>query len=155
MTTLDFSPLFRSTVGFDRLFLFFEDALRRDTAEVGYPPYNIEKTGEDSYRVTMAVAGLGKEDLNVEARANTLVVSAKRREEVADNAYLHRGIAGRGFTRQFRLADHVKVAGADLENGLLHIDLVRELPEEMKPRRIEISTSARKKLFHDNKKKAA
>ncbi len=155
MTTLDFSPLFRSTVGFDRLFLFFEDALRRDTADVGYPPYNIEKTGEDSYRVTMAVAGLGKEDLNVEARANTLVVSAKRREEVADNAYLHRGIAGRGFTRQFRLADHVKVAGADLENGLLHIDLVRELPEEMKPRRIEISTSARKKLFHDNKKKAA
>ncbi|MCZ6481655.1 MAG: Hsp20 family protein [Alphaproteobacteria bacterium] len=155
MNTLDFSPLFRSTVGFDRLFLFFEDALRRDTAEVGYPPYNIEKTGEDSYRVTMAVAGLGKEDLNVEARANTLVVSAKRREEVADNAYLHRGIAGRGFTRQFRLADHVKVAGADLENGLLHIDLVRELPEEMKPRRIEISTSARKKLFHDNKKKAA
>ena len=155
MTTLDFSPLFRSTVGFDRLFLFFEDALRRDSAEVGYPPYNIEKTGEDSYRVTMAVAGLGKEDLNVEARANTLVVSAKRREEVADNAYLHRGIAGRGFTRQFRLADHVKVAGADLENGLLHIDLVRELPEEMKPRRIEISTSARKKLFHDNKKKAA
>ena len=147
--------MFRSTVGFDRLFLFFEDALRRDTAEVGYPPYNIEKTGEDSYRVTMAVAGLGKEDLNVEARANTLVVSAKRREEVADNAYLHRGIAGRGFTRQFRLADHVKVAGADLENGLLHIDLVRELPEEMKPRRIEISTSARKKLFHDNKKKAA
>ena len=155
MTTLDFSPLFRSTVGFDRLFLFFEDALRRDTADVGYPPYNIEKTGEDSYRITMAVAGLGKEDLNVEARANTLVVSAKRREEVADNAYLHRGIAGRGFTRQFRLADHVKVAGADLENGLLHIDLVRELPEEMKPRRIEISTSARKKLFHDNKKKAA
>ena len=155
MTTLDFSPLFRSTVGFDHLFLFFEDALRRDTADVGYPPYNIEKTGEDSYRVTMAVAGLGKEDLNVEARANTLVVSAKRREEVADNAYLHRGIAGRGFTRQFRLADHVKVAGADLENGLLHIDLVRELPEEMKPRRIEISTSARKKLFHDNKKKAA
>lgn len=155
MTTLDFSPLFRSTVGFDRLFLFFEDALRRDAADVSYPPYNIEKTGEDSYRVTMAVAGLGKEDLNVEARANTLVVSAKRREEVADNAYLHRGIAGRGFTRQFRLADHVKVAGADLENGLLHIDLVRELPEEMKPRRIEISTSARKKLFHDNKKKAA
>ncbi len=155
MTTLDFSPLFRSTVGFDRLFPFFEDALRRDAAEVGYPPYNIEKTGEDSYRITMAVAGLGKEDLNVEARANALLVSAKRREEVADNAYLHRGIAGRGFTRQFRLADHVKVAGADLENGLLHIDLVRELPEEMKPRRIEISTSARKKLFHDNKKKAA
>jgi len=155
MTTLDFSPLFRSTIGFDRLFPFFEDALRRDAADVSYPPYNIEKTGEDSYRVTMAVAGLGKEDLNVEARANTLVVSAKRREEVADNAYLHRGIAGRGFTRQFRLADHVKVAGADLENGLLHIDLVRELPEEMKPRRIEISTSARKKLFHNNKKKAA
>ncbi len=155
MTTLDFSPLFRSTVGFDRLFPFFEDALRRDAAEVGYPPYNIEKTGEDSYRITMAVAGLGKEDLNVEARANALLVSAKRREEVADNAYLHRGIAGRGFSRQFRLADHVKVAGADLENGLLHIDLVRELPEEMKPRRIEISTSARKKLFHDNKKKAA
>jgi len=155
MTALDFSPLFRSTVGFDRLFLFFEDALRRDTADVGYPPYNIEKTGEDSYRITMAVAGLSKEDLNVEARANTLLVGAKRREEVADNTYLHRGIAGRGFTRQFRLADHVKVAGADLENGLLHIDLVRELPEEMKPRRVEISTSARKKLFHNNKKKAA
>ena len=155
MTTLDFSPLFRSTVGFDRLFPFFEDALRRDAADVGYPPYNIEKTGEDSYRITMAVAGLAKEDLNIEARANTLAVSAKRREEEVDNTYLHRGIAGRGFTRQFRLADHVKVAGADLENGLLHIDLVRELPEEMKPRQIEISTSAPKKLFHNNKNKAA
>ncbi len=154
MTTLDFSPLFRSTVGFDRLFPFFEDALRWDAADVSYPPYNIEKTGEDSYRITMAVAGLAKDDLNVEARANTLLVSAKRREEVADNAYLHRGIAGRGFSRQFRLADHVKVAGADLENGLLHIDLVRELPEEMKPRRIEISTSARRKLFGNDKKAA-
>ena len=109
MTTLDFSPLFRSTVGFDRLFPFFEDALRRDAAEVGYPPYNIEKTGEDSYRITMAVAGLGKEDLNVEARANTLLVSAKRREEVADNAYLHRGIAGRGggLSRRARLQPSV------------------------------------------------
>jgi molecular chaperone IbpA len=155
MTALDFSPLFRSTIGFDRLFPFFEDALRRDAADVSYPPYNIEKTGEDSYRITMAVAGLSKEDLNIEARANTLLVSAKRRREVAENTYLHRGIAGRGFVRRFRLADHVKVAGADLENGLLHIDLVRELPEEMKPRQIEISTSARKKLFHNNKKKAA
>jgi molecular chaperone IbpA len=154
MTTLDFSPLFRSTVGFDRLLPFFEDALRRDAADIGYPPYNIEKTGEDSYRITMAVAGLSKEDLNIEARANSLVVSAKRREEEADTAYLHHGIAGRGFSRQFRLADHVKVAGADLENGLLHIDLVRELPEEMKPRRIEISTSARKRLFGNDKKAA-
>ncbi len=155
MRQIDLSPLMRATVGFDRMMNLLDSAGRIDDATASYPPYNIEKTGEDSYRITMAVAGLAKDDLNIEARANSLVVSAKRREEEADTAYLHHGIAGRGFSRQYRLADHVKVVGADLENGLLHIDLVRELPEEMKPRRIEISTSARKKLFLNNKNKAA
>lgn len=154
MTTFDFSPLFRSTIGFDRLMPFFEDALRWDESAASYPPYNIEKTGEDSYRITMAVAGFNKDDLNIEVRANALAVTGERKED-EDHSYLHRGIAGRDFVRQFRLADHVNVVGADLENGLLHIDLVRELPEEMKPRRIEISTAAAVKRLIEKAKKVA
>ena len=153
MTTFDFSPLFRSTIGFDRLLPFFEDALRWDESAATYPPYNIEKTGEDSYRITMAVAGFNKDELNIEVRANALAVTGEKKEE--DHSYLHRGIAGRSFVRRFRLADHVNVVGADLENGLLHIDLVRELPEEMKPRRIEISTSAPVKRLIEKAKRVA
>ncbi|MEE8280348.1 MAG: Hsp20 family protein [Alphaproteobacteria bacterium] len=155
MTTFDFTPLFRSTIGFDRLMPFFEDALRWDESAATYPPYNIEKAGEDSYRITMAVAGFNKDDLNIEVRANALVVTGEKKAEDEDRAYLHRGIAGRSFVRQFRLADHVNVTGADLGNGLLHIDLVRELPEEMKPRRIEISTSAPIKRLIEKAKKVA
>ena len=153
MTTLDFSPLFRSTVGFDRLFPFFEDALRRDAADVGYPPYNIEKTGEDSYRIVMAVAGFGEANLEVTARENSLVVAGQMDKAPEDQGqgqaraaerYLHRGIATRAFERRFDLADHIRVTGAGIENGLLHIELVRELPEAMKPRSIAIETVAPK-----------
>jgi molecular chaperone IbpA len=138
MHALDFSPLYRSTVGFDRLFNLLDSTLRSDEPQVTYPPYNIEVTGEDKYRVTFAVAGFAQEELTIEQRQNTLFVSGKRGETKDERQYLHRGIATRSFERRIGLADHVKVAGASLENGLLHIDLVREIPEEAKARRIEI-----------------
>jgi len=142
MTTFDFSPLFRSTVGFDRLMNLLENSVQWTETGNGYPPYNIEKTGEDQYRITLAVAGFGEEDLNLEARENALFVEGRKKDGDTGHSYLYRGIAGRSFKRQFQLADHVKVIGARLQNGLLIIDLVRELPEAMKPRRIEIKTEA-------------
>jgi len=142
MTTFDFSPLFRSTVGFDRLMNLLENSVQWAEAGNGYPPYNIEKTGEDQYRITLAVAGFGEDELNVEARENVLFVEGRRKEADAGHSYLYRGIAGRSFKRQFQLADYVKVSAAHLRNGLLVIDLVRELPEAMKPRRIEIKTES-------------
>ena len=138
MHALDFSPLYRSTVGFDRLFNLLDSTLRSDEPQVTYPPYNIEVTGDDKYRVTFAVAGFAQEELTIEQRQNTLFVAGKRGETKDERRYLHRGIAARSFERRIGLADHVKVAGASLENGLLHIDLVREIPETAKPRRIEI-----------------
>ncbi len=138
MRTFDFTPLYRSTVGFDRLFGLLDAATKSEESASSYPPFNIEITGEDAYRVTMAVAGFGREDLTIEVRQNTLTISGKRETNGDDRRYLHRGIAGRSFERRFELADHVKVANATLENGLLHVDLVREVPEEAKPRRIEI-----------------
>ncbi len=160
-SVFDFSPLFRSTVGFDRLTSLLESTARVDEATLGYPPYNIEKFDDHGYRVTLAVAGFGKDDLHIETRENTLIVSGKHDAAEGEQTWLHRGIAGRPFRRSFQLADFVKVTGAHLENGLLHVDLVREVPEEMKPRRIEISTSAPKaivskaKKLVENKKKAA
>lgn len=139
MTRFDFSPLFRQTVGFDRMMSLLEAG----TGEDGYPPYNIEKVGDDDYRITMAVAGFREGDLTVEARDGTVTVSgeiAKERDE--GRTYLYRGIAGRSFRRSFQLADHVRVRGAALEDGLLHVDLVRELPEALKPRTIEIKSQA-------------
>jgi molecular chaperone IbpA len=131
---LDHTPFFRTTVGFDRLLNLLESA---DTAG-GYPPYNIERSDENNYRVTIAVAGFGEKDLGVEVRDGVLTVTGKR--EDADKAsYLHQGIAGRAFERSFQLAEHVEVKGARLENGLLHIDLERVVPEEKKPRRIVIN----------------
>src|SRR5512144_485515 len=141
MPTFDFSPLFRSTVGFDRLMNLLENSVQWTEAGNGYPPYNIEKTGEDQYRITLAVAGFGEDELNVEARENALFIEGRKKEGDTAHTYLYRGIAGRSFKRQFQLADHVKVTGASLYSGLLVIDLVRELPEAMKPRRIEISTA--------------
>lgn len=138
MNALDFSPLYRSTVGFDRLFNLLGTTLRDDEPQLSYPPYNIEVTGEDKYRVTLAVAGFTRDELTIEQRQNTLVVSGKRSNGQEQRQYLHRGIAARSFERRIGLADHVKVAGASLENGLLHIDLAREVPEEAKPRRIDI-----------------
>lgn len=137
MTRFDFSPLFRQTVGFDRMMSLLEAGAGED----GYPPYNIEKVGENEYRITMAVAGFREDDLKVEARDGTVTVSgeiAKERDQ--GRTYLYRGIAGRNFRRSFQLADHVRVHGAALENGLLHVDLVRELPEALKPRTIEIKS---------------
>ena len=139
MRTYDFSPLYRSTVGFDRLANMLDQVLTNDGGSQSYPPYNIEKTGEDAYRITIAVAGFTDEDLSVEVRENALIVSARKADETEERTYLHRGIANRAFERRFALADHVRVTGASHVNGMLHIDLLREVPEALKPRRIEIS----------------
>jgi molecular chaperone IbpA len=143
MRTFDLSPLYRSTVGFDRLASLLDTTLRGDEATVSYPPYNIEVTGEDAYRVSLAVAGFTRDELAIEQRQNTLIVAGKHAGMANERQFLHRGIANRSFERRIGLADHVKVAGASLENGLLHIDLVREVPEAAKPRRIEIGGTAK------------
>jgi molecular chaperone IbpA len=141
MTAFDLSPLFRATVGFDRLTRMLEDAARISDASNGYPPYNIEKSGENRYRITLAVAGFAEDDLALQVQEGTLTIEGHRKDPEADAIFLHRGIAGRGFKRQFQLADHVVVENAHLHNGLLVIDLTREVPEAMKPRRIQISTA--------------
>ena len=143
MRHVDFSPLYRSTVGFDRLFTML-DSLAQPEGGQSYPPYNIERTGENTYRITMAVAGFAEDEIEIEAHRNQLTVTGQKREETAENGAetLYRGIASRAFERRFQLADHVKVTGAGLKNGLLTIDLKREIPEEMKPRRIEIGSTA-------------
>lgn len=139
MRSFDFAPLFRSTVGFDRLPSLLAAATRLDDAAAAYPPYNIEKTGDETYRITMAVAGFGTDELSVVAQANSLVIAGKAQPDAAPAQYLHRGIARRAFERRFDLADHIRVAGATLNNGLLAVDLVREVPEAMKPRTIRIA----------------
>ena len=139
----DFTPLFRSTIGFDRLTRLVDAATRVDSAAVAYPPYNIEKTGEDAYRLTMAVAGFSAAELNITVQENTLLVTGKgQKEDENGGGYLHRGIARRTFERRFSLADHMKVTSASLDNGLLHVDVVREVPEAAKPRTIKIGTTA-------------
>ena len=142
MRTVDFTPLFRSTVGFDRLSRLLDTALNHDDSAVAYPPYNIEKRGENEYRITMAVAGFSEADLDVTQTENTLVVRGKLQGSNEENAFLYRGIAGRAFERRFQLADFIRVSGASLSNGLLHIELVREVPEALKPRTIEINATA-------------
>ena len=141
MDRFDFSPLFRSTIGFDRLTRLVDAATRVDTAALAYPPYNIEKTGEDAYRLTMAVAGFSPEEVDVTVQENSLLVTGRAKKEVEDSRYLHRGIARRAFERRFSLADHIKVVGATLENGMLHVDLAREVPEAAKPRKVQIGTT--------------
>jgi molecular chaperone IbpA len=136
MRTFDLSPLYRSTVGFDHVFGLLDSLAGAD--QQTYPPYNIERTGENAYRITMAVAGFGEGDLSLEAKENVLTVKGERKPETGDTEFLYRGIASRAFERRFQLADYVEVKGANLENGLLHIDLVREIPEAMKPRTITI-----------------
>ena len=140
MRVLDFAPLYRSTVGFDRLFSML-DNLSEPQSAPAYPPYNIERTGENAYRISMAVAGFGEDDLSIESRENTLTIKGERTEQTDEDGkeVLFRGIAARSFERRFQLADHVEVRSANLENGLLHIDLVRNIPEAMKPRKIEIA----------------
>lgn len=142
MDRFDFSPLFRSTIGFDRLTRLMDAAARTDSATPGYPPYNIETTGEDAYRLTMAVAGFAGDELDITVQENSLVVTGKAKKEEEDGRYLHHGIARRAFERRFSLAEHIKVVGASLENGMLHVDLVREVPEAAKPRKIEIARGA-------------
>ena len=147
-SAFDFSPLFRSTVGFDRLAHLLENASRFEPTN--WPPYNIEKTGEDAYRITMAVAGFAPDEIEVVAKPNLLTVSGQKAKSEEGVQYLHRGIATRSFRQTFELADYVKVADAKLDNGLLMIELVREVPEAMKPRRIEIK--AGEALGQDNRK---
>jgi len=152
MRNYDISPLLRATVGFDRIFNLLDTATRLDEGAPSYPPYNIEKTGEDTYRIGMAVAGFSESDIEVTAKDNSLVVTGKKDPETRDSTterYLHRGIATRAFERRFDLADHIRVTGARLENGLLYIELVRELPEAMKPRSIVIETGASAKVIED------
>jgi molecular chaperone IbpA len=150
MRTFDFSPLYRSTVGFDRLFDMLDQTARMEAAP-SWPPYNVEKIGDDRYRITMAVAGFGADDIEITQKENTLLVTGQKHPEQENAQLLHRGIATRNFKQTFNLADHVKVTGANMENGLLTVDLVREVPEEMKPRRIEIATSGsgRNVIEHD------
>lgn len=138
MRTYDFSPLLRATVGFDRMMNMLDQNGRLDE-DNGYPPYNIEKTGDDTYRITMAVAGFSDDDLKIEVVEGSLTIEGrKQKEENGTQKFLHRGIATRAFRRSFQLADHIKVVGAQLENGLLHVALEREVPEEKKPRQINI-----------------
>ena len=136
MRSIDFSPLYRSAIGFDRLANLIESAASNGNA--GYPPYNIEQLGDSDYRISMAVAGFTQEELELSFQENLLTVKGSKQADTERN-YLYQGIAERGFERRFQLADYVRVRGADLKNGLLHIDLVREVPEAMKPRKIEIN----------------
>lgn len=141
MRTYDLSPLYRTAIGFDRLAQLFDDAMRTD-AQPGYPPYNVELVAEDQYRITMAVAGFDRSEIQIETERDTLKILGRKQKEEGKRTYLHRGIAARDFEQRFQLADHVKVVGARLDNGLLNIELVREIPEALKPRRIEIQGSA-------------
>ena len=141
MRQTDFTPFYRSAIGFDRLFQMLDQASGFDS-EGGYPPYNIERTGENTYRITLAVAGFGQDELKIEVKEATLTASGNKAAEAADKTFLHRGIASRAFERRYQLADCVDVTGAAFESGLLHIDLVRNVPEKMKPRAIEISTAS-------------
>jgi len=141
MRSVDLTPLLRATVGFDRMMNLLDAQTRLDQGD-GYPPYNIEKIGEDEYRITMAVAGFGEDDLDVTVKENSLTIKGKKTDAEQDKVkYLYRGIATRTFERRFELADHIKVTGARLENGFLSLDLVREVPEAMKPRSIKISST--------------
>jgi molecular chaperone IbpA len=142
MRHFDLTPFYRSTVGFDRLFATLDQMVGGPDNGQTYPPYNIEKTGENSYRVTLAVAGFGEEDLAIEAKENTLTIKGEKKETAENGEVLYRGIAARVFERRFQLADYVEVKGASLQNGLLHVDLVREIPEAAKPRQIKIANGA-------------
>lgn len=146
MRQFDFAPLYRSTVGFDRLAQLLDGLASAGDEHNGYPPYNIERTGENQYRITMAVAGFTQADISIEVKEQALAVKAEKKPEDTERHYLHRGIAQRGFERRFQLADHVEVKGADLKDGLLHIDLVRNLPERMRPRTIAIGAASPKEI---------
>jgi molecular chaperone IbpA len=143
MRHFDLTPLYKSTIGFDRLASLFDSMGTLDGDVPAYPPYNIERLGEAEYRITMAVAGFSADDLNIEMKENGLTIQGEHKDDGKDREFLHRGIATRAFERRFQLADHVEVKGARFENGLLHVDLVREIPEAMKPRTIKITNGAK------------
>ena len=147
MRHLDLNPLYRSTVGFDRLFSLLDGLGGPEGNTPSYPPYNIERLSDNSYRITMAVAGFSDEDISIESKENTLLIKGDKKtetEESENDSFIYRGIASRAFERRFQLAEHVEVSGASLENGLLHVELVREIPEAMKPRKIAINAPAQK-----------
>lgn len=139
MRNFDLTPLYRATVGFDQIADLMDRVLTNDVSQTTYPPYNIEKTADDAYRISLAVAGFSDEDLSIEVRENALIVAGAKSRDDSARTYLHRGIATRAFERRFQLADHVRVTGATHADGMLNIDLVREVPEALKPRRIEIA----------------
>lgn len=143
MRNFDFSPFYRSTIGFDRLASLLDNITNNEQSQPGYPPYNIELTGEDRYRITMAVAGFDAAEINIEANQNALQISGNKAVDGKERTYLHQGIAARSFERRFQLADHVQVEAAHYENGLLHIDLQRIVPEAMKPRQIPIGVNTK------------
>ena len=145
MRNFDMAPLYRATVGFDQIADMMDRVLSSDISQPTYPPYNIEKTADDAYRISIAVAGFSDADLSVEVKEGALIVSARKAEDEGDDGktYLHRGIATRAFERKFQLADHVRVTGAAHADGMLHIDLVREVPEALKPRRIQIASQSK------------
>ena len=140
MRNFDLAPLYRATVGFDQIADMMDRVLSADMNQPTYPPYNIEKTADDAYRISIAVAGFAADDLAVDVKDGALIVSARKSEDEGERVYLHRGIATRAFERKFQLADHVKVTGASHADGMLHIELVREVPEALKPRRIAITS---------------
>lgn len=140
MRSFDLSPLIRSSIGFDHLSRLMDAAARMDDGTSSYPPYNIEKLGEESYRITMAVAGFSSDDLDVTVTDNSLVVTGRAKKDSDNAEFLHRGIAGRSFERRYQLADHIKVTGARLVDGLLHVELAREVPEAKRPRSVAIET---------------
>lgn len=142
MRNFDFAPLYRSTVGFDQIANMMDRVLTTETAQPSYPPYNIEKLEDEAYRISIAVAGFSDADLNVEVREKSLIVSARKADEEGNKAYLHRGIATRAFERRFHLADHVVVTGAAHADGMLHIELERQVPDALKPRQIQVATQA-------------
>ncbi len=146
MQHFDYAPLYRSTVGFDRLVQLLDSASGHDGAATTYPPYNIERLDENDYRITMAVAGFDTDEIDIEVKEATLRVKGEKAEQTEDREYLHRGIATRSFERRFQLADHVEVSGADMINGMLHIDLVRNVPERLKPRTVKIGDGATRQL---------
>jgi molecular chaperone IbpA len=154
MNRFDFTPYRRSTVGFDRLFDLLENQVRSNASGDNYPPFNIERRGEDAYRVTLAVAGFRPEDLDITAQQNLLVIQGRKREETPEGEMVHVGIANRGFERRFELADFVHVAHADLADGLLTIDLVREVPEAMKPKKIVIGGQPTLEVVSGDRKEA-
>jgi len=142
MRNFDLAPLYRATVGFDQIADLLDRVMASDMSQPSYPPYNIEKTDDDAYRISIAVAGFAADDLTVEVKDGALVVSARKSEDdESERTYLHRGIATRAFERRFQLADHVRVTGASHADGMLHVDLVREVPEALKPRRIAIASA--------------